>query len=43
MKRVKELHSYQIPCITALPIIAGSTEYLQWLEESLQIPEHIKL
>ena len=30
-KRVRELHSYSIPEIIALPIIAGSADYLGWL------------
>lgn len=32
-KRVKELHSYSVPEIIALPIIEGSEEYLSWLKE----------
>jgi len=34
--RVKELHSYEIPEILALPTERGSREYLKWLEESLR-------
>jgi periplasmic divalent cation tolerance protein len=30
-KRVKELHSYTVPEIIALPIVAGSGDYLAWL------------
>ena len=30
-KRVKELHSYSVPCIVALPIVGGNREYLGWL------------
>ena len=33
MKKVKELHSYSVPEIIALPIIAGSEDYLKWLKE----------
>lgn len=33
MKRVKELHSYTVPEIIALPIIHGSEDYLKWLKE----------
>lgn len=36
IKRIKELHSYQVPEIIALPIIAGSEEYLAWIKESLK-------
>ena len=31
--KVKELHSYQVPEIIALPIVAGSKEYLEWMEK----------
>jgi periplasmic divalent cation tolerance protein len=33
MKKVKELHSYTVPEIIALPIIDGSEDYLRWLRE----------
>jgi periplasmic divalent cation tolerance protein len=33
IKKVKELHSYTVPEIIALPIVAGSEEYLRWLRE----------
>ncbi|HZS45872.1 MAG TPA: divalent-cation tolerance protein CutA [Blastocatellia bacterium] len=32
---VKELHSYELPEVIALPIAEGSEEYLQWLRSSL--------
>ena len=31
--KVKLLHSYQTPEIIALPIIAGSWDYLKWIDE----------
>ena len=31
--RVKQLHTYAIPCIVALPIVGGNKEYLEWLEK----------
>jgi len=34
-ERVKEIHSYEVPEIIALPIIKGSPPYLQWLSDSL--------
>lgn len=34
IKRVKELHSYTVPEIIALPVVAGSREYLQWVRET---------
>jgi periplasmic divalent cation tolerance protein len=33
MKKVKELHSYTVPEVIAIPIVEGSADYLQWLEE----------
>ena len=32
-KEVKRLHSYEVPEIIAVPIIAGSREYLGWIEK----------
>jgi periplasmic divalent cation tolerance protein len=32
---VERLHSYDVPEFIALPIVAGSTQYLEWLDESL--------
>ena len=34
IKRVKELHSYEVPCIVTLPIAKGNPDYLKWIEES---------
>lgn len=33
-EKVKELHSYDVPEVIALPIIEGSKNYLKWLQES---------
>jgi periplasmic divalent cation tolerance protein len=33
---VKEIHSYEVPEIIALPIIAGSEDYLRWLDAACQ-------
>jgi periplasmic divalent cation tolerance protein len=30
-RRVKELHGYSVPCVVALPILAGNPAYLEWL------------
>ncbi len=32
-RRVKELHSYTVPEILALPVADGLDEYLAWLQE----------
>ena len=29
--RVREMHPYQMPCITALPITMGDPPYLEWV------------
>ena len=34
--KVKELHSYDCPCIVSLPIMEGNEEYLRWIEESCE-------
>lgn len=34
VEKVKELHSYDVPEVIALPIIEGSEDYLKWLQES---------
>ena len=33
-KRIIELHSYTTPCIVAVPIVAGSLDFLHWVSES---------
>ena len=35
-ERVKELHSYDVPEIIALPITYGSKDYLDWVADSLE-------
>jgi periplasmic divalent cation tolerance protein len=31
-----EIHPYEVPELVATPIVAGSTAYLSWLEDSVQ-------
>lgn len=33
-KKVKEIHSYEVPEIIAVPVIAGSKDYMEWVENS---------
>ena len=33
---IRDVHPYEVPEIIALPIVAGSREYLTWLEEQTQ-------
>ncbi|HUV79264.1 MAG TPA: divalent-cation tolerance protein CutA [Candidatus Bathyarchaeia archaeon] len=35
IERIKELHSYELPEIIALPIVAGYDKYLEWVDESV--------
>jgi periplasmic divalent cation tolerance protein len=34
--RVKELHSYDCPCIEALPVVGGYAPYLDWVTQETQ-------
>jgi periplasmic divalent cation tolerance protein len=34
-KKIRELHSYEVPEIIALPILAGSQPYLQWIADNV--------
>jgi periplasmic divalent cation tolerance protein len=34
--KIKELHSYQVPEIIALPIVAGSQSYLAWISDNVR-------
>ena len=33
---VREVHSYQVPCILAVPVAKGAAHFLQWIEESTE-------
>lgn len=34
-KRVKEIHSYEVPCIVSFKIDDGSPNYLEWINDSV--------
>jgi periplasmic divalent cation tolerance protein len=34
VRRTKELHTYQVPCIVAFPITYSNPDYLKWIEEN---------
>lgn len=34
--KIREIHSYEVPEIIALPIVAGSQPYLQWISNQVQ-------
>lgn len=36
-KKIQELHSYDVPEIIALPIVAGAPGYLRWIADSLKL------
>jgi periplasmic divalent cation tolerance protein len=38
-ERIQEVHSYELPEIIALPIVAGYDRYLTWIEEQLKLGE----
>lgn len=33
--KIRELHSYEVPEIIAIPIVAGSQPYLNWISENV--------
>lgn len=35
-RRVKSLHSYSVPEIISLPIVEGSSAYLNWIRENTE-------
>lgn len=37
--RLQQLHPYQVPEIIALPIVAGSDQYLQWLSQCVNVQQ----
>ncbi|RLG07305.1 MAG: divalent-cation tolerance protein CutA [Thaumarchaeota archaeon] len=38
IEAVRQAHSYTVPEIIALPIIAGNTSYLEWIDQSVEKP-----
>jgi periplasmic divalent cation tolerance protein len=37
MRRVADLHPYEVPEILALPVASGHTKYLEWVMRSTQV------
>jgi periplasmic divalent cation tolerance protein len=31
--RVKELHTYEVPCVVVLPVVSGLPEFLGWIDD----------
>ncbi len=38
-RRVRELHSYECPCVVALPVVGGSADFLAWIDEETRRKE----
>jgi periplasmic divalent cation tolerance protein len=36
--RVRELHSYTVPCVVAWPIADGNEDFLDWVREQTRAP-----
>ena len=36
-KKVKEIHSYEVPCVVSFNIDEGSNDYLNWIDESVEV------
>ena len=36
VQRVRELHSYAVPCVVAVPVTGGNPDYLAWIESTTQ-------
>ena len=39
IRLVKELHTYELPEIIAIPIVGGNQDYLNWIKEVTAVPE----
>ena len=39
-KKVKELHSYETPCVVATPISDGNVDYIKWLRSQLKADDN---
>lgn len=37
-RRIEQLHSYEVPCVIALPISGGSDPFLGWLRDQTAMP-----
>ena len=38
--RIKALHPYEVPCIVALPLVAGYAPFLQWIAQQTTPQTH---
>ena len=35
MKVIKEMHSYEVPCVTVWPIVDANPDYLDWISQQV--------
>lgn len=38
-QEIRRLHPYELPQILAVPVLAGSAEYLRWIEKQVAKPD----
>jgi len=38
-ERIRLMHTYQVPEVIAVPIVAGDADYLKWLRESVNVTD----
>jgi periplasmic divalent cation tolerance protein len=38
VERIRQLHPYAVPCVIALPLVAGNPDYLRWVVEETRAP-----
>lgn len=38
-ERAKALHSYDVPCVIALPVVGGNPAYIQWVVAETRDPQ----
>lgn len=36
IRKVRSVHSYEVPCVVALPIAKGNPAFLEWIEQETQ-------
>jgi len=36
IRKVRSIHSYDVPCVVAFPIAKGNAAFLRWIEEETQ-------
>jgi periplasmic divalent cation tolerance protein len=39
--RVRELHTYDVPCVVILPVVSGLPEFLRWIDDETASPDPI--